>query len=96
MLTCDVNGKKDGKDKTIKMWTNSPDGAEACRRIPGTNDVSWMTSIPASVFSLMMLRRQVDHTGVFPPEVFTRKEVEIVYQGIQEWGITVHKETKST
>jgi saccharopine dehydrogenase-like NADP-dependent oxidoreductase len=96
MLTCDVIGKKDGQEITIKMWTNSPDGAEACRRIPGTNDVSWMTSIPASVFSLMMLRGQVDHTGVFPPEVFTRKEVEILYQGVQEWGITVHKETKST
>ena len=93
MLTCDVNGKKDGEDKTIKMWTNSPDGAEACRRIPGTNDVSWMTSIPASVFSLMMLRGQVDHTGVFPPEVFTRNEVEIFYQGIKEWGITVQKQT---
>jgi hypothetical protein len=41
----------------------------------------------------MMLRGQVDHTGVFPPEVFTRKEVEIFYQGIKEWGITVQKQT---
>jgi len=44
----------------------------------------------------MMLRGQVGHTGVFPPEVFSRKEVEILYQGIEEWGITVHKETNST
>ncbi len=29
-------------------------------------------------------------------EVIARKEVEIFYQGIQEWDITVHKETKST
>ena len=26
-------------------------------------------------------------------EVFTRKEVEIFYQGIKEWGITVQKQT---
>ena len=90
MLTCDARGKKNGREKRYKMWTNSPTGSEACAWIPGTNDVSWMTSIPASVFSLMMLRDQVDHTGVFPPEVFTAEEVSVFLKGIKEWGITVH------
>jgi saccharopine dehydrogenase-like NADP-dependent oxidoreductase len=94
MLTCDVRGKRGGKEITMKLWTNSPAGAEACTWIPGTNDVSWMTSIPASVFSLMMLRGQVEHTGVFPPEVFTREELQTFYQGIKEWGITVHKQVE--
>ncbi len=92
MLTCDVKGKSGGKEYKIKMWTDSPSGAEACRRIPGTNDVSWMTSIPASIFSLMMLRDQVDHAGVFPPEVFTREEADIFFRGIKAWGITVYKQ----
>ena len=76
----------------VKLWTDSPSGAEACKRLPGTNDVSWMTSIPASVMSLMMLRGQVYHVGVFPPEVFNRKEMDLFYAGIAEWGITVNKQ----
>jgi saccharopine dehydrogenase-like NADP-dependent oxidoreductase len=91
MLACDAIGKKGPDEISIKMWTNSPAGSEACKWIPGTNDVSWLTSIPASIFSLMLLRGQVDHTGVFPPEVFTREEIEIFYKGIKEWGITVTK-----
>lgn len=95
MLICDVTGKKCGNSMTYRLWTNSPTGKEACRRIPGSNDVSWMTSVPASIFSLMMLRDQVKHTGVFPPEVFDRQEVDLLYQGIKEWGITVIKQTET-
>jgi saccharopine dehydrogenase-like NADP-dependent oxidoreductase len=94
VLICDVKGKSGGQNIAVKLWTESPTGAEACRRIPGTNDVSWMTSIPASVFALMLLRGQVDHTGVFPPEIFSRKEMEIFYEGIAEWGITVVKQVR--
>ena len=95
VLICDVKGKSGDRDMDVKLWTESPTGAEACRRIPGTNDVSWMTSIPASIFSLMMLRGQVDHIGVFPPEVFTRKEINIFYEGIASWGIKVVKQVKT-
>jgi saccharopine dehydrogenase (NAD+, L-lysine-forming) len=95
MLVCDVTGKKNGKLMIFRHWTDSPTGREACRRIPGSNDVSWMTSVPASIFSLMMLRDQVRHTGVFPPEVFGRQEVDLFYQGIKEWGIKVIKQTET-
>jgi saccharopine dehydrogenase-like NADP-dependent oxidoreductase len=95
VLICDVKGKKAGQNIEVKLWTDSLTGAEACRRIPGTNDVSWMTSIPASIFALMLLRDQVDHIGVFPPEIFTRKEMDIFYQGIAEWGIKVTKQVKT-
>jgi saccharopine dehydrogenase-like NADP-dependent oxidoreductase len=44
---------------------------------------------------LMLLRNQVKHTGVFPPEVFDRQEVDLLYQGIKEWGITVNKQTET-
>ncbi|MCF7928670.1 MAG: hypothetical protein K9L68_06825, partial [Spirochaetales bacterium] len=91
MLICDGAGKKDGKKVVYRTWTESPTGSEACKRLPGTNDVSWMTSIPASVFSLMMLRDQVRHTGVFPPEVFNEEEIAAFYKGIREWDIRVIK-----
>jgi hypothetical protein len=43
----------------------------------------------------MLLRDQVKHTGVFPPEVFDRNEIEIFYRGIREWGIRVIKQTRA-
>ncbi len=91
VLICDTAGTKDGEKVLIHQYTKSPAGKDACNWIRGTNDVSWMTSIPASVFALMILRGQVDHTGVVPPEIFTLKERELFYKGIAEWGITVVK-----
>ena len=42
-----------------------------------------------------MLRDQVKHTGVFPPEVFDREEIETFHRGIGEWGIRVIKQTRA-
>jgi saccharopine dehydrogenase (NAD+, L-lysine-forming) len=95
MLLCDVEGTRGGKKLQLKLWSESPEGKAACDRIKGSNDVSWLTSVPASIFALMLLRDQVKHTGVFPPEVFDRKEIEIFYRGIREWGIRVIKQTRA-
>ncbi len=95
VLICDGTGEKDGRAVRYHSWTQSPAGSQACKRLPGTNDVSWMTSIPASVFALMVLRGEVHHTGVFPPEVFTPDEIETFYHGIKEWGITVIKRVET-
>lgn len=94
VLICDVDGTKDGKQVKIHQYTESPSGKEACAWIKGTSDVSWMTSIPASVFALMMLRGQVHHTGVVPPEVFDRGERKAFLDGIAEWGINVVRKTE--
>ncbi len=94
LIICDTEGMKDGKKIRIKQHTTSPTGKEACEWIKGTNDVSWMTSIPASVFALMMLRDQVNHKGVVPPEVFNKEERGIFLNGIKEWNINVIKSTE--
>jgi len=91
-VTCDVVGEKDGKPIAIHYWSESPSGAEACGRIKGTNDVSWLTSVPCSIFALMLLRDQVHQTGVFPPEVFDSAQIEIFLAGIQAYGIEVVKQ----
>jgi len=39
----------------------------------------------------MLLRGQVKHTGVFPPEMFNKEERKIFFKGIKEWDIEVHK-----
>jgi len=96
VLAVDVKGRKDGKNLHYKMWTDSPDVKKACSIIPGTNDVSWITSIPASVLSLMILRGQLRRTGVFPCEVLNKEERDIFFKGIREWDVNVYKQVTST
>jgi saccharopine dehydrogenase-like NADP-dependent oxidoreductase len=88
----DVKGRKAGKGVHFKLWTDAPDAAKACEIIPGANDVSWITSVPASILSLMILRGQLKKTGVYPCETLDREEREIVFNGIREWEITVRKQ----
>ncbi len=92
MLICDVVGERNGRRVKKKLWTNSPDGASACEKIPGTNDVSWITSVPCSVFSLMILRGEIKHRGVFPPEVLDSEERKIFLREIEKWDIKVLKQ----
>lgn len=92
VLAVDVIGMKDGRKLHYKLWTDSPNAVQACGKIPGANDVSWATSVPASIFSLMLLRGQVKKTGMLLPEVFDKEEREIFFQGIKEWDIKINKQ----
>jgi saccharopine dehydrogenase-like NADP-dependent oxidoreductase len=74
------------------MWTDSPNIEKACSMIPGTNDVSWITSVPASVLALMILRGQIQRTGVFPCEVLDATERKVFFEGIKEWDVVIHKQ----
>jgi saccharopine dehydrogenase-like NADP-dependent oxidoreductase len=95
VLAVDVKGTKAGKKLHYKMWTDSPNIERACSLIPGTSDVSWITSVPASILSLMILRGQIKRTGVFPCEVLNEEERKIFFAGIKEWEVTVHKQITS-
>jgi saccharopine dehydrogenase-like NADP-dependent oxidoreductase len=92
---CDVVGEKDGKPVEISFWSESPSGAEACSRLRGTNDVSWLTSVPCSIFALMLLRGQIKETGVFPPEVLDPNAIDIFLAGIKAYGIDVVKKVNT-
>ena len=92
ILVVDVFGTKDGRKLHYKLWTDSPNVEKACNWIPGTSDVSWITSVPASIFSLMILRGQVKRKGMLPPEVFDREERNIFFDGIKKWDIKIHKQ----
>jgi len=94
-LAVDVKGKKDGQYRHYKMWTANPNIVEACGKIPGTNDVSWITSVPASILSLMLLRGQINHTGVFPCEVLDKEERDIFFAGVKAWDINIHIQENS-
>jgi len=89
-LAVDVKGKKGDEYRHYKMWTDSPNIVQACQKIPGTNDVSWITSVPASILSLMLLRDQIKPVGVFPCEVLEKEEREIFFAGIKAWDVKIH------
>jgi len=95
VLAVDVKGTKEGRKLHFKMWTDSPNIEKACTLIPGTNDVSWITSVPASVLSNMILRGQIKRTGVFPCEVLDKDERKLFFQGIKEWDVIIHKQVTS-
>jgi len=95
ILTVDVYGKKDGKDWHYQLWTEGPNSTAACERIPGASDVSYATSVSGAIFALMMLRGQVNHTGVFPPEVFSKEERGIYFREMRQWGIIIHKRAET-
>jgi saccharopine dehydrogenase-like NADP-dependent oxidoreductase len=94
-LAVDVKGRKGDRKLHYKMWTESPDVIQACEKIPGASDVSWMTSVPASIASLMVLRGQVNHTGVFPAEVLDKKERAIFFKELKKWDIRIHKQVNA-
>jgi len=92
ILVVDVFGTKDGQKLHYKLWSDSPNAEKACNWLPGTSDVSWITSVPASIFSLMILRGQVKKKGIHPPEVFDREERDIFFDGIKKWDIKINKQ----
>jgi saccharopine dehydrogenase-like NADP-dependent oxidoreductase len=96
VMLCDVSGRKDGRLLRIRLRTESPDLVEACRRIAGASDVSLMTSVPAAVFCLMVLRGQISRPGVVLPETLGPAERAVLLRGIGEHGIRVHMEKRET
>jgi carboxyaminopropylagmatine dehydrogenase len=91
MLTCDVTGTRQGRRTRVRLWTDSPDLAGACRLVPGASDISLLTSVPAAVFALMILRGQIDRTGVVLPETLARGERDLLLEGIAEYGIEIKR-----
>ena len=91
ILTCDVTGILGGRRSQTRLWTDSPDLAGASSRIPGASDISLLTSVPAAVFALMILRGQIGRTGVVLPESLGRGERDLLLEGIAEYGIEIRR-----
>jgi len=91
MQTCDVTGTKDGRAVALRLWVDGPDLVEACRIVPGASDISLATSAPAAVFSLMILRGQIERRGVVLPESLDSATRALLLEGIAEVGIEIRR-----
>ena len=95
ILTCDVTGERAGRRTQVRLWTDSPDLENACRIVPGASDISLLTSVPASIFALMILRGQIDRPGVVLPESLERQERDLLLEGIAEYGIEIRRRSST-
>lgn len=91
MQTCDVTGRRQGRPVRVRLWTDGPDLAGACRLIPGASDVSLATSVPAATFALMLLRGQLRDRGLVLPETLGRQERDVFLEGIGQYGLSIRK-----
>jgi saccharopine dehydrogenase-like NADP-dependent oxidoreductase len=94
MQTCDVTGSRNGRPVRVRLWTENPDLAGACRLIPGASDISLATSVPAAVFSLMVLRGEIRGPGLVLPETLGREQRDIFLKGISEYEIYIRKKVE--
>lgn len=91
MQTCDVSGMRRGRPAHVRLWTENPDLARACALIPGASDISLATSVPAAVFSLMILRGQIGPRGLVLPETLGPAERAIFLEGIAAYEIFIRQ-----
>jgi saccharopine dehydrogenase-like NADP-dependent oxidoreductase len=89
MLVVDVTGRRGGSPVRLQTYTEGPDLAEAGRIVPGASDISLVTSAPAAVFALMILRRQIDRRGVVLPESLSASERDLLKEGIAACNIHI-------
>ena len=89
MQTCDLSGVRRGRPVHVRLWTENPDLARACALIPGASDISLATSVPAAVFSLMILRGQIGARGLVLPETLGPAERTIFLEEIAAYEIFI-------
>lgn len=89
MLVVEVTGTRDGRPTRLQSYTEAPDLAEAGRIVPGSSDISLVTSAPAAVFALMILRGQIAGHGVILPETLSHAERDLLKMGIAACDIRI-------
>jgi saccharopine dehydrogenase-like NADP-dependent oxidoreductase len=89
MLVVEVTGTRGGRTVRLQSYTEAPDLAESGRIVPGSSDISLVTSAPAAVFSLMILRGQIAGRGVILPESLSHAERDLLKRGIAECDIRI-------
>jgi len=89
VLFVKITGRRGGNPMKVEFVIRGLSLTECSNIIPGSSDISYLTSVSASIFSLMLLRGEVNHTGVFPPEVLESAERERFLKMVGEWNIKI-------
>jgi saccharopine dehydrogenase-like NADP-dependent oxidoreductase len=87
-LVVEVFGKRDGRDVRVKLWNRHPSMEEW----GGTAAYYKNIAIPLSIGVQMIVRGDVTHRGVLPPE--TVIDPEIFFAELARRRIEIHQEIK--
>lgn len=90
----DVKGQKEGAEVRYILYSNFMDIHELEKRMPGANPVAYITSIPASIFTKMLVKGRIKTKGVIPPEALEPAVRQAFIAELAEKGITVREKVE--
>jgi len=90
-VAADVKGKKGDAKMRYIHYSLFPDIKELMKRMPGANPVAYVTSVPASVFTRMLAKGEIETRGVIAPEALEPEVRKAFLAELAGKGITVHE-----
>lgn len=93
-IVVEVDGEKAGKKTNHTLYIESPSIREAQKKLPGATDLSYMTGVPASIFTRMLGKGEIKAEGVIPPECLGPRVREAFLAELAEKDIIIHERVK--
>jgi len=90
----DVKGQKEDARMRYVLYSFPPDLQELMKRMPGANPTAYVTSVPASTFTIMLAKGEIETKGVIPPEGLEPKVRNAFLAELAKKGITVHEKVE--
>lgn len=72
-----VKGEKAGKKINYIFYVKGPTLGQIQKKLPGANCVSYLTGTSASIFSEMLVKKEIRAKGAFPPECLEPRALEL-------------------
>lgn len=90
----DVKGQKKGEKVRHILYSNFMDIRELAKRMPGANPVAYITSVPASIYTKMLLKGRIKTRGVIPPEALEPRVRQAYIAEVEEKGIKIDEKVE--
>ncbi len=93
-VAADVRGRKEDAKMRHILYTVFPGVKELMKRMPGANPVAYVTSVPASTFTTMLAKGEIETKGVIPPEGLEPKVRNAFLAELAKKGIIVNEKVE--
>jgi len=93
-IVADVKGQKGDAKMHYILYSHMIDIYELEKRMPGANPIAYSTSVPASIFTKMLVKGEIKTRGVIPPEALESAVRQKFLAELAEKGITVYEKVE--
>lgn len=90
-VVVEVRGEKKGEKTICTLYVPFPSIREAHERIPGATHTSYVTGVPAAIFTKMLGRGDIKTKGVIPPECLEPEARKKFLAELDKKGIIAHE-----